>query len=175
MKYTYIFTALIMSLLWTSCSQQIIPNGASVVENLDVDRYLGKWYEIARFDFRFEKDLSNVTAEYSLRPDGKIKVKNRGYNTVKNKWKEAIGKAKFREAQDKGALQVSFFGPFYAAYNIVDLVGDYEYALVFGQNTDYIWFLSRKPTMPEHIKKRFLTKAKQFGYNTDNLIWTEHE
>ncbi|MCB0662192.1 MAG: lipocalin family protein [Saprospiraceae bacterium] len=154
---------------------QSIPDGVTPVSPFDADKYLGKWYEIARFDFRFEKDLNNTTATYTKRDDGKIGVLNRGFNYVKDKWEEAKGKARFRGDSNVAALEVSFFGPFYAGYNVIALEGNYEYALIAGSSLDYMWILSRTTTIPEDIKQQFLEKAQSLGYHTDNLIWVEHE
>ncbi len=145
------------------------------VEGFKLEAYLGTWFEIARIDFRFERNLSNTTAEYSIRDDGKVKVINRGYNQEKDEWKEAEGKARFRGNPDKGELEVSFFGPFYSQYNVVMLDQGYENALVAGRNTDYLWILSRKETLSETVKKAFLDKASALGYDTSRLIWVTHD
>lgn len=151
-----------------------IPRGAIPVEPFDKDRYLGKWYEIARMDFRFEKNLNNVTAEYSNNPDGSIKVINQGYNYVKKEWNQATGKAKFRESENVAKLKVSFFGPFYSSYNVIALDEDYKYALVAGKNLKYLWILARQTTIPDTIKRRYLDIAKEIGFKTEELIWVEH-
>lgn len=145
------------------------------VTNFDAEKYLGKWYEIARFDFKHEKDLKNVTAEYSKREDGKIKVTNRGYNFVKNKWEEANGKAKFVKDETIGALKVSFFGPFYSEYNAVMIEDDYSSVLIFGESTDYMWILSRNKTISDEVKTKYLDYAKQHGFPIENLVWTIQE
>lgn len=160
-------------LLLTGC--QVKPPKAQPVRNFEAEKYLGKWYEIARMDFRFERGLEQTTAEYSLRKDGKIKVVNRGYNPEKKEWKEAVGKAKFRDGRNIGALKVSFFGPFYSGYNVIALSGDYKYALVAGKNLDYLWILSRHPSIPEEIKADFLARAKAVGYKVDELIWVRQQ
>ncbi len=159
-------------LAFTSCS--VIPKGAEAVKPFQKDRYLGKWYEIARFDFRFEKDMNNVTAQYSLNDDGTIKVVNRGFNYVTNEWKQTVGKAKFRGNENEAKLKVSFFGPFYSSYNVIALDDQYKYALVAGKNLDYLWILSRETTIPEDVKQNYLSKAKEIGFDTTNLIWVEH-
>jgi apolipoprotein D and lipocalin family protein len=150
-----------------------IPKGAKAVTPFRKDRYLGKWYEIARMDFKFEKNLNQVTATYSLNADGSIKVDNRGYNYAKKEWKGSIGKAKFVKAEDLARLKVSFFGPFYAGYNVIALDADYKYALIAGNNLDYLWILSREKTVPSAIKENYLKQAEGLGYNTSKLIWTE--
>lgn len=167
-----IILLLMMSFLFSSC--QYIPENVKAVDNFEQERYLGKWYEIARFDFKFEKDLNNTTAEYSLNDNGTIKVVNKGYNYVKEKWQEAEGKAKFRDKSDVAALKVSFFGPFYAGYNVIALDEDYQYALVCGGNKDYLWILSRTTTIPLEIKNSYLEKAAALGFEINNLIWVEH-
>lgn len=151
-----------------------IPKGATAVKPFDKSKYLGKWYEIARFDYRFEKNLNSVTATYSLRDDGLIKVDNRGYDFKKNKWKQSTGKAKFVSNPDEAKLKVSFFGPFYAGYNVIAIDKDYQYALVAGRSLDYLWILSREKTIPDGIKDQYVKKAKDLGYKVEELIWVEH-
>lgn len=172
MKHTvkFILTSFILIFL-VSC--QSIPKGASVVAPFDLSKYLGTWYEIARIDFKFEENLNNTTANYSLNPDGTVKVTNRGFNYVEEEWEEAIGKAKFRDSDEEGALKVSFFGPFYAGYNVIAIEGDYQYTLVAGKDLDYLWILSRETSIPETIKNTFLKKAEEIGYDTSRLIWVE--
>ncbi|MBN1647982.1 MAG: lipocalin family protein [Spirochaetales bacterium] len=151
-----------------------IPKGASAVQDFEKEKYLGKWYEIARFDFVFEKNLNNTTAEYTVLANGLIGVTNRGYDYVKGRWKEARGKARFRGPETIAELGVSFFGPFYTGYNVIALDKEYRYALVAGRNTDYLWILSRTPTIPENIKVAYLELVRSIGYDTDRLIWVEH-
>lgn len=157
-----------------SCSVGI-PDKATAVQNFDADKYLGKWYEIARFDYKFERNMNQVTATYSKNPDGSIKVDNRGYDYVKNEWKESIGEARFVNSENEARLKVSFFKPFWAGYNVIELADDYKYALVVGNNLKYMWILSRDKTIPENIKKQFLEKAQSIGYDTSKLIWVEQK
>ncbi len=148
------------------------PDGRfQVVESFDVNRYTGKWYEIARFDFRFERNLDHTTATYSLNENGTIRVLNEGYNYKTGKHKQAVGKAKFAGDKTKAALKVSFFGPFYAAYNVIALDSDYKYALVVGENLNYMWILSREKTIPVEIKQNYLQIAREAGFRVDQLIW----
>ncbi|EPR71085.1 Outer membrane lipoprotein Blc [Cyclobacterium qasimii M12-11B] len=152
-----------------------IPKGAEAVKPFDKEKYLGKWYEIARFDFKFERNLNNTTATYSLNDNGTIKVDNQGYNTKKEEWTQAIGKAKFVDDDDDVAkLKVSFFGPFYSGYNVVAIDKDYKYALVAGKSLDYLWILSRETQIPEKVKNEYLKIAEEIGYNTSELLWIEH-
>lgn len=150
-----------------------IPKGATAVRPFNKDKYLGKWYEIARFDFKFEKNLDQVTANYSMNNDGSIRVQNRGYNFVKREWKESIGKAKFVKDPETARLKVSFFGPFYAGYNIIAIDVDYKYALIAGNNLKYLWLLSREKTMPSDIKSAYLQRAESLGYDVNKLVWTK--
>ena len=151
-----------------------MPEGVVPVKNLNISRYLGKWYEIARLDHSFERGLSNVTAEYELHSDDGINVINRGFLAEENKWKVAEGKAYFVGSRDEGHLKVSFFGPFYGSYIIFDLDQEnYQYAFVSGYNTSYLWLLSRTPTVSEDLKERFVKKSKELGFDTNALIFTE--
>lgn len=159
--------------LINSCAS--IPKKAKAVANFDVNEYLGTWYEIARFDFRFERDLDNVSAQYSLNKEGNIIVLNSGYNYRKNEWEKADGLAKFRKDKDLAELKVSFFGPFYSGYNVVALDENYQYALVAGKNLDYLWILSRTKNVPEGIKADYLKIAEEIGYDTSKLIWVKHD
>lgn len=161
------------ALLLNSCSS--IPKNATPVENFDVARYLGSWYEIARFDFRFEKDLNNTMAQYSLDDKGNVVVLNSGYNYVKQKWTSAVGTAKFRGDESVAALKVSFFGPFYAGYNVIALDEEYKYALVVGKNLEYLWILSREKSIPKDIKEDYLRIADKLGYDMSKLIWVNHD
>ncbi len=174
-KYSLITCSLLFGLVVLLNSCRTIPKGVTAVEPFYVERYLGKWYEIARLDFSFEKDLNNVTAEYTLNPDSSIKVVNRGYNYKTQEWKESEGKAKFAEDPDEGMLEVSFFGPFYSGYNVIAIDKDYTYALVAGKNRDYLWILSREKTIPQPIRQQYLDKAEQLGFPVDELIWTHHD
>ncbi|CAG9295887.1 lipocalin family protein [Celerinatantimonas diazotrophica] len=155
-------------LLLTGCTS--LPHGVQPVRDFNAQRYLGKWYEIARLDHSFESGLSHVSATYSLRDDGGIKVINRGYSIAKKKWSQAIGKAYFVHSDHEGYLKVSFFGPFYGTYAIFDLASDYSYSMVAGPNKDYLWILSRTPTLPKETLNRLINEAKSKGFATDQLI-----
>ena len=157
-----------------SCKANM-PEGAVAVKPFNVTKYLGKWYEIARYDYKYERNLNNVTAEYSLNDNGSIKVVNRGYDYTKSEWKEATGKAKFRGDTNEAKLKVSFFGPFYAGYTVIAIDPDYTYALVAGESLDYLWILSRQKTIPQNIKNEYMQKAAALGYNTSTLIWVKQD
>jgi apolipoprotein D and lipocalin family protein len=160
----------VVALSFSSCVS--IPKGAKAVKPFDKNKYLGTWFEIARMDFKFEKGLDRVTATYTAIDEGTIRVDNKGYSVKERKWKESIGKAKLIGGSSEGRLKVSFFGPFYAGYNVIAIDQDYRYALVAGNNLNYLWLLSREKTMPHEITEKYLEKARALGYNTDKLVWT---
>lgn len=146
------------------------PEGAPPVSGFELDRYLGRWYEIARLDHRFERGLSQVTAHYQRHPDGGLTVLNRGYNARQGQWSEAQGRAYFVGDPQQGHLKVSFFGPFYSSYVIFGLDKDYQYAFVAGPNHDYLWLLSRQPTVSDELWQRFIDTAQRAGFDTQALI-----
>ena len=163
-----------MRTILTSCGSYPVPEGAVPVKPFDKERYLGTWYEVARFDFRFERNLNNTTANYSLNDDGSIKVVNRGFNYVKGQWKESVGTAKFVASPDEARLKVSFFGPFYGGYNVIALDSEYQYALIAGSSLEYLWILSRTKTIPDAVKESYLKQARELGFDVEKLIWVEH-
>jgi len=162
----------LMTGILTGCSS--LPKGVTAVSELDTARYMGRWYEIDRTDNRFERGLSNVTAEYALRNDGSIRVVNRGFKTAKGEWQQIEGKAKSRGRRGDGQLKVSFFGPFYAAYNVIAIDDDYQTALVCGSSHKYLWLLARDPAPAPETRTTFLGKADAFGFDTNALIRVEH-
>lgn len=160
---------LIALLLLTACVGDA--DNYPTVTGFELNRYLGTWYEIARFDHSFEKGLDQVSAEYSLRDDGGVKVLNKGFNTKKQKWHEAIGKAYFVETPDIAKLKVSFFGPFYGSYNVIALdKKGYQYVMITG-GKDYLWILSRTPQLSPEIQAELLSKARSLGFDVDKLIY----
>lgn len=172
---TYLSKILTSLLLILAIGCASVPEGVQPVTPFNKAKYLGKWYEIARFDSRFERDLINTTAEYALREDGSISVTNRGFNTVDEEWESVTGKAKFVGNEDVAQLKVSFFGPFYSGYNVIALDADYQYALVCGGDLDYLWILSRTKNIPENIKTEYLSIADSLGFKTENLIWVKQD
>lgn len=147
-----------------------VPEGIDPVTRLDVERYDGTWYEIARLDHSFEEGLSNVTADYSLQDDGSIRVINRGYSEEEGQWQEAEGRAVFVDDGTDGHLKVSFFGPFYASYVVFRLDEDYRFAYITGYDRDYLWFLSRTPEVSDEALAEFRTVAEENGFDLDELI-----
>ena len=174
MKLWPVMTGIAVALTLVACKSPTPPKGVKPVSDFNASRYLGKWYEIARLENRFEKGMEQVTATYGLRSDGGITVLNRGYDPIKNRWKESEGKAYFTGAPTTAALKVSFFGPFYGGYNVIKLDKDYQHALVSGPNRDYLWILSRSTTLPETVKQDFLATARELGFPLEQLVWVKH-
>ncbi|MBR5327274.1 MAG: lipocalin family protein [Paludibacteraceae bacterium] len=139
----------------------------STVATLDLNRYLGYWYEIARYDHAFERGIYYSTARYTMRDDGKIDVLNTGIKD--GRAEESKGIAKTTEVP--GLLKVSFFGPFYSDYRVLMVDSEYQYALVGGHNHKYLWILSRTPQLDEATKASILAEADRRGYDTTRLIW----
>ncbi|NMG77359.1 lipocalin family protein [Aromatoleum diolicum] len=164
---------LLFALVLSACTT--VPDGINPVSPFDIDRYLGKWYEIARLDHSFERGLTDVSANYRPKPDGSVEVVNRGYDIKKGAWREAVGRAIFIGERTRGSLKVSFFGPFYGGYHVAELDRQhYRWALVVGPNRDYVWILSRDKVLAPDIRQQLVTKAKQLGLDTERLIWVEH-
>lgn len=160
-----IFNLSVLLCLLTGCSKLTVDN--SVVTNFDLKRFLGDWYEIARFDHKFERGMEQTKAIYILRKDGKVDVLNSG---MKNgKYSEAKGVAKLTDKPS--LLRVSFWRPFYSDYRIMFIDDDYQYALVGSGSDDYLWILSRTPQIPDGIKELIIAEAQSRGYDTEKLIW----
>lgn len=162
---------LLSAVLINACSS--LPKGIDPVQSFDVQRYLGTWYEIARLDHRFERGLSNVSAEYVMQDDGQITVINRAFDDSEQVPSEATGKAKFARNTDEGFLKVSFFGPFYGSYVVFNLDDDYSRAYVAGNDRSSLWFLSRTPTVSEQEREAFVSTAQSLGFNVDELIFVD--
>ncbi|MBB3190500.1 lipocalin family protein [Halomonas cerina] len=150
-----------------------IPDGTRAVTGFELDRYLGRWYEIARLDHAFEEGLDCVTADYTRRDDGGIRVVNRGVNLTTGETDVAEGKAYFIGDEDVGRLKVSFFGPFYAGYNVLALDDGYDWALVAGPNRDYLWILSRQPDLAPLADQALRARADELGFPVNDLIEVE--
>ena len=151
-----------------------VPDGVEPVRGFDLERYLGRWHEIARLDHSFERGLSRVTADYSRRDDGGVRVLNRGYDAAKGAWKEAEGRAYPIGDIDVASLKVSFFGPFYGGYHVIALDPDYRWALVAGPSRDYLWILAREPQLDPAIYARLVAQAAADGFPVDGLISVDH-
>lgn len=173
MKLWPVVTGVAISLALVACSSPTPPKGVTPISDFDASRYLGKWYEIARLENRFERGLEQVSATYGKRSDGGISVANRGFDPQKGEWKLSEGKAYFTGKPTTAALKVSFFGPFYGGYNVIALDDDYQYALVSGPNRDYLWILSRTPTLPPQVRQNYLIIARGLGFAVDDLVWVK--
>ena len=169
-----VFTAILMFLNGGCQTENKSKMNTATVKELDLNRYLGTWYEIARFDHRFERGLVGATATYSMRDDGKIKVVNQGRkNVLDGKLSIAEGKAKLTD--EPGKLKVSFFWIFYADYFILELDNDYQWALIGSSSAKYLWILSRTPKLDDNVKNMILQKAEERGYDITKLIWVEQK
>jgi len=162
------FIALVSGFIFTGCASSTADIAA--VTDFQPEKYMGVWYEIVRLPHYFERGLDHVQAEYTLKPDGMIQVVNRGSRNGEKQ--RIVGKAKLKDPKARpltGELRVSFFGPFYSDYRIIELAPDYSYAVVTGSNRDYLWILSRRPSMPEEQLQKLLDRLKNLGFNTSRL------
>jgi apolipoprotein D and lipocalin family protein len=163
---------LLIILLCAGCVA--IPDGLQPVTGIDKNRYLGRWYEIARLDHRFERELEAVTATYTLRDDGRIGVANRGFNIEDQEWETVSASAAFLDDPTVGRLKVRFFGIFYGGYNIIELDKDnYQYAMVCGDKRNVLWILARTPTLDKNTQAMLVDKAKAMGFAVNELIWVD--
>jgi apolipoprotein D and lipocalin family protein len=170
MKKLLLLIMLTVSFLLTGCKTYEKPQNVKPVENFKLNEYLGTWYEIVRLEHRFEKGMEAITATYSMRDDNGVKILNKGYKTAQKEWSDAEGKAYFVGASDEGFLKVSFFGPFYGSYVVMDT--DYKtYTMISGPDLSYFWILSRTPKLDQETLNKLLAKAKDAGFDTSVLIY----
>ncbi|QOP41157.1 lipocalin family protein [Sulfurimonas marina] len=163
------YVIILVVLFFTACTSHY--PSLKTVEQVDIKRYSGTWYEIARYEHFFEKGCSDVNATYTLKKDGDIEVLNQCMKP------DGLSRAKgVAYAVDKtnAKLKVSFFRPFYGDYWILMLGDNYEYALIGEESREYLWVLSRTPAMDESLKEKIVTKLPEFGYGTEKLLWTKH-
>lgn len=175
-----LLTLIVMAVSFQFCQAQnndaMNTLDSSTVSAFDLEQYLGTWYEIARYPHRFEKDLQGVTATYSIRKDGKIKVLNQGYKgSLDGKKSRAVGKAKLNKNGKPGQLKVSFFLFFYADYFVMELDPNYQWALVGSSSPNFLWVLSRTPELPKETVDHILSKAKSRGYDLSELEFVKHK
>lgn len=152
-----------------------IPEGLEPVRDFDTERYLGTWYEIARLDHPFERGLEAVSATYSPREDGGIRVLNRGYDPAADEWREVVGKAYAQGDPAVGSLEVSFFGPFYGGYHVIWLDEEYRDAIVAGPDRSYLWLLSRETSLSAERRDELLAFARGAGFDVPSLIWVDQD
>ena len=151
------------------------PDGVYPVRPFDVQRYEGKWFEIMRLDHSFERELTNVTATYTLRDDGSVGVLNKGFDRKNCRWKEADGRAVLQGDRDTASLSVTFFWPFASGYHVFALdQQDYGWALISGPSRSYLWILSRKPDLSVDIRNRLVDQARSLGFPVGELILVNH-
>jgi apolipoprotein D and lipocalin family protein len=168
---TLLITAMV---ILTGCAG--IPKGITPVQDFNVQRYLGEWYEIARLEHSSEKGLRDITAHYSLRDDGGINILNRGFDAQKGEWRLANGRAYPVKGPGVGYFKVSFFRPFYGSYVIFDLDKvDYQYSFVTGPDRNYLWLLSRTPYVTDEVLDKFIKEANELGFDTDKLIYVRQK
>jgi lipocalin len=147
-----------------------------IVQEIDIGRYMGTWYEIARLPHRFERNLENVTATYTLKDDGEVEVLNRGYDTAKKKWKQILGKAWIPDPKIPGRLKVSFFWFFASDYRIISLDTEkYSHSLVTSSSRKYLWILSRTPDIDDGIYSDLVEKARAWGFPVKELYRVKHD
>jgi apolipoprotein D and lipocalin family protein len=162
-----------LSIVFAGCASA--PSGIQPVQNFEINRYLGTWYEIARLDHSFERGLTNVSATYSLRKDGGIDVLNKGFDERSGKWKQIKGRAYFVKQNNVASLKVTFFWPFYGGYNVIALDNEnYSYALVCGPGRSYLWILAREKTISPDITAKLVKIAETLNFKVDNLIFVKH-
>ena len=173
MKRGYFMSVIVAFLATLGCNAQPRTINRTTVSSIDLKRYLGRWYEIARFDHSFERNLECCEAYYELMPDGKISVTNSGVSTKNGDRKISVGRAKL--GKHPGQLRVSFFWFFYSDYNILALGDDYEWALIGSRSPKYLWILSRTPHISKATKSKILDIARSRGYDISELIWVRQE
>jgi len=175
--FLIVFSFTIIGMTSTSAQIQETMIDKTVVKELDLQKYLGTWYEIARFNHRFERGLAGVTANYSIREDGKIKVLNSGYKKrLDGRFKQAEGKAYLPDPElEPGKLKVSFFWNFYGDYFVLDLDENYQWAIVGSSSDKYLWVLSRTPQLDKELYNELLNKIKLRGYDISQLIKVEQQ
>ena len=152
-----------------------IPEGLTAVKPFDINKFSGTWYEVARLDHGFEKGLSHVTAQYTVNKEGgQIKVLNKAFNAKSGHWESSLAKVGFIDQADEGRLKVSFFGPFYGSYNIIDLdQKDYSYAMVTGPGKQFFWILSRKPSLDNKTMQSLIQKAIGMGFKLEKIVYVD--
>ena len=173
MKITKYFNFILILTLLTSCSTIKIP--LETVPNVELDKYAGLWYEIAHLPFSFQKNCQCSTAEYTLTEKKYVRVVNSCFNTKKNKWIDAKGKAFVVPNSNNSKLKVQFFWPFQGDYQIIKLGSNYEYAVVGSPNRETMWILSRDPDMKESLYQDLVSKMKMKKFPVEELIKTTHD
>ena len=175
MKKIGLAIALACTLFLGGCASSTPPEGMVAVSPFELQRYQGRWYELARLDHRFERGLSDVSATYIPKADGSVQVRNRGFDASSKQWREAFGQALFTGLPSIGSLRVSFFGPFYGGYHVVALDADYGWSLIVGPDRSYCWILARDKQLAPAQREAITKRAQALGIDTDALIWVKQE
>lgn len=170
MRFLRIRLLLLLPLLLAACST-LPPDGVTPVTGFDVNRYTGRWYSIARLDHSFERGLTDVSAHYRALPDGSVEVINRGFDPSAERWRQVTGRALFTGPSDVGSLKVSFFGPFFGGYHVIELDPQYRWSMVSGPDRSYLWILARERSLPAEVRQRLVARAQTLGFDTGKLIW----
>ena len=171
-KQNWSYALFLSFLLGLSACSTAPPKGVTPVKPFDLSRYEGKWFELARLDHSFERGLSDVSANYRAQADGSVEVINRGYDSEREEWRQATGRALFIGDSNTASLKVSFFGPFYGGYHVVALdQQNYRWAMVAGPDRDYLWILARDKQLPAGVRDDLLEQASALGFAIDKLIW----
>ncbi|NOU00193.1 MAG: lipocalin [Gallionella sp.] len=160
-------------LLW-GCATTVL-EGLEPVTGFNVERFMGKWYEIERIENMYETGLGNVSAEYFLSPDGNIRVIHRGFHPRRNSWSIATGQISFVGSRDVGSFKITFGSPVPLPYNVLEIDPQYRYAMVSGIDRDSLWILSREPQLDRSILDSLVAKAKTLGFSTKNLMYVEQK
>lgn len=161
--------------LLAGCASTRPPEGIQAVAPFDLARYEGRWYEIARLDHRFERNMNDVSATYQRQPNGSVRVVNRGFDEVKKEWREAVGKALFTGDPQTASLKVSFFGPFYGGYHVAGLDADYRWAIVVGPDRSYCWILARDRQITPALRTQLTARIAALGIDPAALLWVSQQ
>jgi len=153
--------------------RKTIPRKAVAVNPFEIDRFLGKWYEVARLDYKLDRNIINTSIDFSLKPNGNLRIVKRWYNYYKKRREINIGKAKFAGPIYEGKMLLSLYKPLYFGYNVIGIDPEYKYALVAGEDYRHLWLLSREHTMPDDIRRSFIHKASLIGYDISKLVWVD--
>jgi apolipoprotein D and lipocalin family protein len=146
-----------------------VPRGLQPVQNFDLRRFEGHWYEIARLDHRYERGLTRVSIDYRALPDDRVEIDSRGYDTIRREWRSQNGIARFQGSRNEASLEVSFLDAFHSGYNVLYIDPGYRYALVAGSNRHYFWLLSRTPQLDSSVIESLLARARVWGFDTAAL------
>ncbi len=159
--------------LYRAAQRTGIPRGVQPLRPFDLQRLLGRWYEVARIEHGVERSLSNTSVDYTLRPDGRVQVLKRGYHPVSGRWREARGVAEPLTGADTAHLQLSFMWPMHSSHIVFALDEDHRTALICGPSHDHLWLLARSPQLRPTVRAGLLEQARAAGFDTGRLQWVD--